>query len=245
MTEIPTSSPKVVSIGTNTQKGTNWANMGHPRRIPPELANPSITTPYDDRIDMLKDIPINNFRRSDALRFFTNETSLTVSGYLVFTGEPHFIVFTETGFSLKKLGNQIFISSSQMNPIIRHAEKRMSSSSALVDFIGRYFDREYSNLFPAGININFVRVIDGSVVLEYRCFERGINRETLACGTGALAASFVAQRLDMLTTNQISVWPHRCRWHDPKAEIQVEESESGWLLYGDPVMLFEGAFFLR
>jgi diaminopimelate epimerase len=245
LTRIPTSKPKVISIGTNPENGTSWANMGHPEKIPRKLAHQSITTPYNEVIDIVKGLSINNFRQVDGMRFLANETSLDVSGYLVSTGEPHFIIFTETGFSQQELGSQMFISSSLRNPIIRHPEKRMSSSSALVDFIGRYFDREYSHLFPAGINIDFVRMIDGSEILEYRCFERGINRETLACGTGAVAAAFIARKLGMFTTNQISVWPHRCRWHDPQAEIRVEACENGWLLYGDPVMLFEGVFILR
>jgi len=245
MTRIPTSTPKVISVGTNPQNETNWANMGHPERIPRELAHSYIMIPHDGVIDRVQDILINNFRQIDGTRFLANETSLVVSGYLVFTGEPHFIIFAETGFSQQEIGERIFISSSLRNPIIRHPEKRMNTSSALVDFIGRYFDREYAHLFPKGINIDFVRLIDGSEILEYRCFERGINRETLACGTGAVAAAFIARRLNMITTHQIRVWPHRCRWHDPLAEIRVEECEDGWLLYGKPVMLFEGVYLLR
>ena len=245
LTRIPTSTPKVISIGTNPQNDTNWANMGHPERIPRELAHSPIMIPHDGVIDRVQDILINNFRQIDGTRFLANETSLVVSGYLVFTGEPHFIIFAETGFSQQEIGERIFISSSLRNPIIRHPEKRMNTSSALVDFIGRYFDREYAHLFPKGINIDFVRLVEGSEILEYRCFERGINRETLACGTGAVAAAFISRRLNMLTTNQISVWPHRCRWHDPQAEIRVEECEDGWLLYGNPVMLFEGLYLLR
>lgn len=242
MTEIPTPRPRVVSIGTDLEEQTNWANMGYPRKIPDEIAHPSLKKSIHNDIDLVENITIDNFRKTDGMRFFTNESSLSASGYLVYTGEPHFVIFADSGFSLKDLGNHCFVSYSKKNPFIKYAEKRTSFSSDFVDFIGNYFAREYVDLFPAGININFVRIIDESKTLEYRCFERGINHETLACGTGALASAYVAKELEMVKTNQISVWPHRCRWDDPDAEIRIEECESGWLIYGNPRMLFEGTF---
>jgi diaminopimelate epimerase len=45
--------------------------------------------------------------------------------------------------------------------------------------------------FPQGTNVNFVRVVDRHT-LQQRTFERGVEGETLACGTGAVASSVVS-----------------------------------------------------
>ena len=50
---------------------------------------------------------------------------------------------------------------------------------------------------------------DASV--RMRVWERGVG-ETLACGTGALAVSFISHRLKFVDTDRITIHPHRCRW---------------------------------
>ena len=50
------------------------------------------------------------------------------------------------------------------------------------------------SVFPAGANANFIALDEGSGEIRLRTFERGVEAECLACGTGATAAVTVAHR---------------------------------------------------
>jgi diaminopimelate epimerase len=51
--------------------------------------------------------------------------------------------------------------------------------------------RSHSHFTPAGTNVNFIRV-EGPSSLAIRTYERGVEGETLACGTGTVASTLIA-----------------------------------------------------
>lgn len=71
-----------------------------------------------------------------------------------------------------------------------------------VDGIGRFL-RRHAFFAPDGINVNFVRV-DGRDHITVRTYERGVEEETLACGTGSSASAWVCAHLG-LTGDAVSV----------------------------------------
>jgi diaminopimelate epimerase len=69
-------------------------------------------------------------------------------------------------------------------------------SSIDVERVGREI-RHHKEFAPYGTNVNFIKV-DGRNRLRIRTYERGVEAETLACGTGSIAAAIVAMELGLV-----------------------------------------------
>jgi len=57
-----------------------------------------------------------------------------------------------------------------------------------VDVVGREI-RNLPEFSPGGTNVNFIELKDGAIYI--RTYERGVEAETLACGTGSVAAALI------------------------------------------------------
>ena len=55
--------------------------------------------------------------------------------------------------------------------------------------------RRHTHFGPRGTNVNFVQVL-GPNHIRVRTFERGVEGETLACGTGVTAAALISSRVN-------------------------------------------------
>jgi diaminopimelate epimerase len=68
----------------------------------------------------------------------------------------------------------------------------MVEQVAEVDVISLGREIRYHQTFaPAGTNVNFARRSQGNAI-EIRTYERGVEDETLACGTGAIASAIIS-----------------------------------------------------
>jgi len=59
--------------------------------------------------------------------------------------------------------------------------------------------RYHSVFSPAGTNANFVRVVNPGYI-EVRTYERGVEDETLACGTGSIAAALISNARGLVSS---------------------------------------------
>jgi len=80
-----------------------------------------------------------------------------------------------------------------INTGVPHAAKLVDDTAAVaVKDLGRKI-RFHGKFQPAGTNADFIQPVDRRH-LKVRTYERGVEDETLACGTGAVASALIAAR---------------------------------------------------
>ena len=110
----------------------------------------------------------------DLRKFFNiNAAGQLIKASFLDTGSPHVII--------------------NINDVLRNVEENSSSYKNIDEFpvfkIGK--EIRYSSEFePKGTNVNFIQLNGDEVFI--RTYERGVENETLACGTGSTAAALVA-----------------------------------------------------
>jgi diaminopimelate epimerase len=89
----------------------------------------------------------------------------------------------------------------------------------------------YDSIFPKGTNVNFVQVMSSDEI-SIRTYERGVEGETLSCGTGSVACAAVAHRLGK-TSNTVKV-------NTKGGELRITLSEDSAYMEGSAERVFEG-----
>ena len=79
-----------------------------------------------------------------------------------------------------------------INTGVPHAVVFVDSDNPPVEDWGRTL-RYHEQFEPAGTNANFVKILEDGELLV-RTYERGVEAETMACGTGVVASAIVAAR---------------------------------------------------
>lgn len=86
--------------------------------------------------------------------------------------------------------------------------------------------RRHPLLGPAGANVDFARVFDDRTHhVRLRTFERGVEAETLACGTGSVATAICyAHRLGLEGSHRVHVTPTG----GDLLEVRLRVTPTGW-----------------
>ncbi|MBA3670581.1 MAG: diaminopimelate epimerase [Gemmatimonadaceae bacterium] len=106
----------------------------------------------------------------------------------------------------------------------------------IVDVVGRGRPLRHHDSLPAGANVNFVSRSAGGWLI--RTYERGVEGETLACGTGAVASAIqIVARSEASGTIALET-----RSGEVLA-VRLERAERGWRprLRGEARLVFTGA----
>ena len=93
------------------------------------------------------------------------------------------------------------------------------------------FLRNHTAFAPAGTNANFVQV-ESDGALSIRTYERGVEAETLACGTGAAASAWVAVQRGWSSFPVVV--------HCLGGDLEIDFCEQGLTLFGGAEYVFEG-----
>jgi diaminopimelate epimerase len=97
--------------------------------------------------------------------------------------------------------------------------------------------RNHERYAPAGTNVNFVKQLDDGT-FAIRTYERGVEDETLACGTGSVGTALIAATKGMTTSPAVL---HTRGGEDLKVYFEKSgESFSGVFLEGEARVIYEG-----
>ncbi len=147
-----------------------------------------------------------------------NTSAKFLSNDIIYTGEviePEIIRFDfntpkkiKTNFKIKASGQLINAHYAdtgsphviiKIDEVLEDLEKPFSNYDQILEFPVYQLGKEIRNLpefFPGGTNVNFIKIVGKSIII--RTYERGVENETLACGTGSVASALIENIVDGL-----------------------------------------------
>jgi diaminopimelate epimerase len=124
-----------------------------------------------------------------------------------------------------------------LNTGVPHAVLYVSDADqAMVQQLGAEI-RSHPQFAPKGTNVNFVQLLDGNAI-RVRTYERGVEGETLACGTGVTASALISSRIHRLKS-PVRVRVQSGDW----LEVSFSDQDGGFSavqLTGSAEFVFEG-----
>jgi diaminopimelate epimerase len=127
-------------------------------------------------------------------------------------------------------GDELFVDTGSPHVV------RLVSELDEKDLIGIARLIRYSPTFaPGGTNVNLIEIRDGSI--HMRTYERGVENETLSCGTGVTAAALVAAHENLVESGVV------VHTRGGKLSVLFSQDETGFKtirLLGPATFVYEG-----
>lgn len=100
-----------------------------------------------------------------------------------------------------------------------------------VEHLGAHYRRH--SFFAEGTNVNFVHVLDDDSI-QVRTYERGVEAETLSCGTGCVASALITSKRKGLTS------PIRVETRGGNLTVHFDDAWKKITLSGKVTVVYEG-----
>ncbi|WP_041936015.1 diaminopimelate epimerase [Blattabacterium sp. (Nauphoeta cinerea)] len=133
------------------------------------------------------------------------------------TGSPHHILFLEEE-NIK--------------------EKNVYEEGKNIRFQNPYFEK--------GVNVNFVKILENDT-LQVRTYERGVENETLSCGTGVVASVIAACETNKIKNNVKDIKDILVQTLGGKLWVSLTKTKKEYKnvsLTGNVQLIFEGSIFI-
>ncbi len=102
--------------------------------------------------------------------------------------------------------------------------------------------RFHKQFQPEGANANFAQIVDDKTI-KVRTYERGVEDETLACGTGSVASALVSAHLQLTKKNPVTVETRGGERLKIYFEQKNKKFSDVWL-EGSVKIVFEGGMYV-